>query len=113
MKDIVKVLRDNEKETIKILKAQKDLTVNFADWDENDEVYENADDCPYIRYSNDDGEISTLLVVAARYNEETKRIEVITTDDEYEKTNNEWFPLNWADDISYWQVFDLIEEFVE
>ena len=113
MKDIVKVLRDNEKEAIKILKAQKDLTVNFADWDENDEVYENADDCPYIRYSNDDGEISTLLVVAARYNEETKRIEVITTDDEYEKANNEWFPLNWADDISYWQVFDLIEEFVE
>lgn len=113
MKDIIKVLDNNEKETIKILKAQKDLMVNFANWDENDEVYENADDCPYIRYSNDDGEIKTLLVVAARYNEEKKRIEVITTDDEYEKTDNEWFPLNWADDISYWQVFDLIEEYVK
>lgn len=113
MKDIIKALYDNEKEAIKILKAQKDLTVNFANWDENDEVYENAGDCPYIRYSNDDGEISTLLVVAARYNEEKKRIEVITTDDECEKTDNEWFPLNWADDISYWQVFDSIEEYAE
>lgn len=113
MKDILKVLRDNEKEAIKILKAQKDLMVNFANWDENDEVYENADDCPYIRYSNDDGEIKTLLVVAARYNDERNTIEVITTDDEYEKTDNEWFPLAWADDISYWQVFDLIEEYVK
>lgn len=113
MKDIVKILEDNEKEAIKILKASENNTITFAEWDDDEDCYSNADDSPYIRYSNDDGEIKTLLVVAARYNKETKRIEVITTDDEYEKTDNKWFPLAWADDISYWQVFDLIEEYVK
>ena len=113
MIDIIKALDTNEKEAIKILKASENNTITFAEWDDDEDCYSNADDCPYIRYSNDDGEINTLLVVAARYNEETKKIEVITADDEYEKTNNEWFPLAWADDISYWQVFDLIEEYAK
>lgn len=110
MTSVLDVLRQNEKEAIKILKGKADKSVMFAEWDDDEEVYSNADDCPYIRYANDDGEISTQLVVGVRYNAEKKRIEILTTDDEYKKTDGEWFPIHYADDISYWYVFEFLEE---
>ena len=113
MINIIKALEKNKKEAIKILKASENNTITFAEWDDDEDCYSNADDCPYIRYSNDDGEISTLLVVAARYNDEKKKIEIITSDGEYEKTDNNWFPLDWADDISFWQVLDAIGDSID
>jgi len=110
MIDIIKALDANEKEAIKILKGCKDNTITFSEWDNDAEEYSNGDDCPWIRYSDDDGNIEALLVVAARYNSENNRIEIITSDG-VEKTDGMWFPLNWADDISYWSVFEHIGEF--
>jgi hypothetical protein len=110
MIDIIKALKKNTKEACRILADEvKGGVLIFANWDEDEEMYGNADDCPYIRYANDDGEISSLLVVGARYNEYNERIEIIATDDEYKKTDDEWFPLNYADDISYWQVLEAID----
>lgn len=109
MIDVIEVLKKNEKEASRILADEVNGGVlTFAHWDENEEVYSNADDCPYIRYANDDGEITSMLVVAAIYDEYKERIEIITTDDEYKKTDDKWFPLNYADDISYWQVLEAI-----
>ena len=110
MIDIIKALDANEKEAINILKGCKDNTIIFSEWDDDAEEYSNGDDCPWIRYADDDGNIEALLVVAARYNSENKRVEIITSDG-FEKTDGEWFPLNWADDISYWSVFEHIGEF--
>jgi hypothetical protein len=110
MIDIINALKENTKEACRILADEvKGGVLIFANWDEDEEMYSNADDCPYIRYANDDGEISSLLVVGARYNEYNERIEIIATDDEYKKTDDEWFPLNYADDISYWQVLEAID----
>ena len=109
MISVLDVLRQNEKEAIKILNSKADKSVIFAVWDDDEEVYGNTNDCPYIRYANDDGEISTQLVVGVRYNAEKKRIEIITTDDEYKKTDYEWFPIKFADDISYWSVLEMID----
>ncbi len=112
MISVNEVLRLNELEAIKILKKKEFNTVIFAEWDENVNVgvYSNVDDCPYIRYENVDGEISTQLVVGIRYNNDKEMLEIITTDDEYEKSDNEWFPIKWADDISYWYVLEYLEE---
>jgi len=110
MISVNEVLRLNELEAIKILKEKEDNTFIFAEWDDDEEVYDNADDCPYIRYANDDGEISTQLVVGVRYNIEKGCIEILTTENEYEKTDGCWFPIKWADDISYWYVLEYLEE---
>lgn len=110
MISVLDVLKQNEKEAIKILNSKADKSVIFAEWDENEGVYSNADDCPYIRYANDDGEISSQLVVGVRYNTEKKCIEILTTEEEYEKTDGFWFPINYADDISYWSVLEYLEE---
>jgi hypothetical protein len=108
MISVLDVLRQNEKEAIKILKKKEYNMVIFAIWDDDEEVYNNADDCPYIRYANDDGEISVQLVVGARYNTEKKCIEILTTENEYKKTDGIWFPINYADDISYWSVLEYL-----
>jgi hypothetical protein len=113
MISVNEVLKLNQLEAIKILKEKEDNTVIFAEWDEKEGVYSNADDCPYIRYANDDGEISTRLVVGVRYNDDRERIEIITTNDEYKKSDGEWYPINWADDISYWYVLEYLEEVAE
>ena len=110
MISLLDVLRQNEKEAIKILNSKVDKSVIFAIWDDDEEVYGNADDCPYIRYANDDGEISSQLVVGVRYNAEKGRIEILTTDDEYKKTDGEWFSIKFADDISYWYVLEYLEK---
>lgn len=110
MTSVLDVLRQNEKEAIKILNSKAKNGIMFAEWDDDEEVYSNADDCPYIRYANADGEISSQLVVGVRYNAEKKRIEILTTDDEYKKTDGVWFPIDFADDISYWYVFEYLEE---
>ena len=110
MISILDVLRTNEKEAIKILKGKENMMVTFAEWDDDDEVYSNADDCPYIRYCDDDGFITSQLVVSVRYNEEKKRIEITTTEDEYQKTDGKWFPITWCDDISFWDVLERIAE---
>lgn len=114
MIDIVKALKENRKEACRILADEvKDGILTFAHWNEEEEVYENADDCPYIRYANDDGELFSMLVVSARYNEFNGEIEITATNYEYEKTDGVWFPLNYADDISYWQVLDAIGDHTE
>ena len=110
MISVLDVLKQNEKEAIKILNSKANKGIIFAVWDDDEEVYSNADDCPYIRYANDDGEISTQLVVGVRYNAKKKCIEILTTEDEYKKTDGEWFPINFADDISYWCVLEYLEE---
>ena len=109
MVDIIKVLNENEKEAKGILSFEiKDGVLTFANWDTEKEVYGNADQCPYIRYANVDGEIHTELVVAARFNESSDKIEIITTESEYEISNGVWYPLEFADDISRWQVIEAI-----
>lgn len=109
MVDIIKVLNENEKEAKGILSFEiKDGVLTFANWDTEKEVYGNADQCPYIRYANVDGEIHTELVVATRYNEASDKIEIITTESEYEISNGVWYPLEFADDISRWQVIEAI-----
>lgn len=109
MIDIIKALKKNRKEACRILADEVNGGIlTFANWDEDEEVYGNADDCPYIRYANVDGEITSMLVVAARYNEFSGEIEITATNYEYEKTDGEWFPLSYADDISYWQVLEAI-----
>ena len=109
MVDIIKVLNENEKEAKGILSFEiKDGVLTFANWDAEEELYGNADDCPYIRYANDEGEIRTQLVVAARFNESSDRIEIITTESEYEISDGVWFPLEFADDISRWSVIEAI-----
>lgn len=113
MISVLDVLSQNEKEAIKILNSKDDKSVIFATWDDDEEVYNNADDCPYIRYANDDDEISTHLVVGARYNTENKRIEIVTTESEYEKTDGLWFPIHYADDISYWNVLEEVADILE
>ena len=105
MIDIIKALDANEKEAIKILKGQKDNTIILSVWDDDADEYSDG---PWIRYSDDDGNITALLVVAVRYNSEKNRIEIITSDG-FKKAHNEWFPLNYCDDISYWSVFEYIE----
>lgn len=109
MVDIIKALDANEKEAINILKGQKDNTIILSEWDDDANEYSDG---PWIRYSNVDGDITALLVVAVRYNSEKKRIEIITSDG-FEKADDEWFPLNWADDISYWSVFDYIANYAK
>ena len=110
MISILEVLRTNEKEAIEILKGKENMMVTFAEWDDDEEVYSNADDCPYIRYCDDDGFITSQLVVSVRYNEEKKGIEIITTEDEYSKTDGDWFSIRWCDDISFWEVLERIAE---
>ena len=112
MISVNEVLKLNELEAVKILKEKEDNTVIFAEWDENEGVYPNADDCPYIRFAND-YDISTQLVVGVRYNDDRKRLEIITTNDEYKKSDGEWYPIKWADDISYWYVLEYLEEVAE
>ena len=110
MVNIIKALGENEKEAIAILSKLQDKEVVFTEWDDDEEEYSDVDDCPYIRYANDEGEITTFLVVAARYNDEKKRIEILATESEATKTDGFWFSLHYADDISYWQVLDSILE---
>lgn len=110
MIDIIKALDANEKEAINILKGQKDNTIVFGVWDDDTEEYSNGDDCPWIRYASVNGDIEALLVVGVKYNDEKNRIEIIASDG-VNKTDDKWFPLNFADDISYWSVFEHIGEF--
>ena len=113
MIDIIKALEQNEREAIALLKEVENNTKIFAEWDENNGVYSNADECPYIRYADDDsGKITTQLVVGVRYNEEKDCVEILTTNDEYKKTDGEWFPIKWCDDISYWYVLEYFENVV-
>jgi len=108
MISVLDVLGQNEKEAIKILNSKADKSIIFSVWDDDEEEYGNADECPYIRYANDNGEISSQLVVGVRYNTEKKRIEILTTESEYKKTDGEWFSIHYADDISYWDVLECI-----
>ncbi len=110
MIDISKVLAKNMIEAIEILKGKEDCTILFSEWDSENDEYADADNCPWIRYSNPDGEIIPYMIVAVRYNKEKGRIEVISTEESYEKSDEEWFPLSWADDISEWTVYDRIGE---
>ena len=109
MIDIIKALKENRKEASRILSDEvKGGILTFANWDEDEEEYSNADQCPYIRYANVDGDIHTELVVAARCNEFNGEIEIISTESEYEVTNGVWYPLSYVEDISYWQVLEAI-----
>lgn len=109
MIDILKALNANEKEAMQILATKENNTITFDEWNEESEDYsDELENCPWIRYANDDGDITTMAVIACRYNEEKKRIEIITTNDYYEESDGEWFPLSYADDISYWSVLDYI-----
>ena len=109
MIDIFKALNANEKEAIKILKTKENNAITFDEWDEESEEYsDELENCPWIRYANVDGDITALAVIACRYNKEKDRIEIMTTSDYYEKSDGEWFPLSYADEISYWRVFDSI-----
>ena len=111
MIDIIKALDANEKEAIKILKTKENNTITFDEWDEESEGYsDELENCPWVRYANDDGDITTMAVIACRYNKEKKRIEIMTATDYYEKSDGVWFPLSYADDISYWSVLDYIGE---
>ena len=112
MIDIIKVLNANEKEAISLLKGEKDCTITFSLWDSCEGVYANAEDCPWIRYTDDDGNITAQMVVAVRYNKTNDRIEIKTTSYEDEIGDNVWFPLNFCDDISYWSVFYYIEDYL-
>lgn len=109
MIDILKALNANEKEAIQILATKENNTITFDEWNEESEDYsDELENCPWIRYANDDGDITTMAVIACRYNEEKGRIEIMTTNGYYEESDGEWFPLSYADDISYWSVFDYI-----
>lgn len=113
MINIIKALDANKKEAIKILKTKENNTITFDEWDEESEGYsDELENCPWIRYANDDGDITTMAVIACRYNKEKKRIEIMTATDYYEKSDGFWFPLSYADDISYWSVFDYIGDLV-
>lgn len=119
MIDILNALNDNEKEARNLLKGEGE--VMFAKWDEEKGVYVGNDDeesscddcCPYIRYSDDDGNIVSMMVVGVRLNEDNNVIEIIATDSEYKKSDDVWFPLAFADDISEWSVYDRIGEMFE
>ena len=50
------------------------------------------------------------MVVAARYNDKRKIIEIIAVKDASTKDDS-WFPMNYSDDISYAHVLEAIEEF--
>lgn len=108
MISITEVLAQNYAEAVEILKKKGEVI--FAEWDDNEKVYSNADDCPYIRYANDE-EMRAELVVGVRYNDKSQRIEIITTNSEYEETDEKWFPIKWADDISYWYVLEYLENY--
>ena len=109
MVDIIKALNANEKETIKILKGCKDNTIVFTVWDYDIDEYTNDDECPWIRYTDDDGNLEALLVVAARYDSKGEKIELFVSDGF--KKADEWIPLDYCDDISYWSVFEHIGKF--
>lgn len=106
MIDIFEVLSKNEKEAKSLLKGKGE--VSLYDWDEDEEEYQCGDDGIYIRYADDEGYISVKLVVGVRLNEKNNQIEIITSDSEDEESDGDWFPLNWADDISYHTVLDAI-----
>ena len=109
MIDINNILKLNKEEAIKILSKAKNNTFVFAQWD--GDCYSNADDCPYILYMNDDGDINTELVVAAKYDERKNGILLLTTNDEFEPVIDEeknWIPMVYCYEISYWSVLDAI-----
>ena len=111
MRDVTDVLNKNMKEAIELFKksGMEKLVINT--WCEEDEEY-NGEDC-YIRYADDDGDIRTMLVLAIRYNKKAKRIEIVATSNDYEEyewNDDDFFPLMWADDISYWRVLEVIAE---
>lgn len=116
MKSIFELLDSNKKEAIKILCSKENNTIKFAQWDDELEEYVPTDDncstcdvCPWVRMEDgDEGMIVTQMVIEARYNEETKRIEIITTSSPSEKSDGIYFDVIWCDDISYWSVFDYI-----
>ena len=111
MIDVLDVLRRNEIEAIKIVASQKDRKIMFVDWDEETEEYANSEDAPWIRYANDDGDISCQLVIGVRYNVDKRRLEILFTETETTKASDEdWCPMNYADDISYWSVLDAVGE---
>jgi hypothetical protein len=114
MVDILEALNANEKEAKKLLKGKGE--VMLAKWNDDVETYEDIDGADigdvgvYVRYADDDGDITTKLVVGVRYNEDIQRIEIIVADDEYTKSDDVWFPISWCDDISYWDIFRVIDE---
>jgi hypothetical protein len=126
MKSIFKLLDENKKEAIKILSSKENNTFHFATWDDelscyipygyNKDEYDDPEEwndicpdvCPWVRYADDDGNITALMVVAVRYNK--KRIEITTTESPTEKSDDIFFNITWCDDISYWSVFDKLED---
>ena len=111
MIDVEDVLNKNMKEAIELFKksGMEKLVINT--WCEEDEEYK-GEDC-YIRYADSDGDICAMLVLAIRYNKKTNRIEIVATSPDYEEcewSDNDFFPLMWVDDISYWRVLEVIGE---
>lgn len=119
MVDILNALDDNLQEAKDLLTGEGE--VFFAKWNEENGCYVSNDDeesycedcCPYIRMADDNGDIKSNLVVGVRYNEDIYQIEIMTTESEYTKSDGEWFPLMYADDISYWYVLERIGEMFE
>lgn len=112
MIDIIKALNQNLKEASKLLQGKGE--VSLTEWDDDADggngMYDCEDCGTYIRYADDDGNITSNLVVAVRYNNLKRIIEIMTAENEYTKADGNWFPLSWADDISYYQVLDTIGE---
>lgn len=118
MIDIYEVLKANERACEELLKKQENATLEFAKWDEENEEYVSTlnpdgwiyDECPFIRYAYDEGNIGTLLVIAVRYNLTKRIIEIQTTTDNMQESDGVWFPISYADDISYYSIFNFVDD---
>ena len=118
MIDIYEVLKANERVCEELLKKQENATLEFAKWDEENEEYVSTlnpdgwiyDECPFIRYAYDEGNIGTLLVIAVRYNVTKRIIEIQTTTDNMQESDGVWFPISYADDISYYSIFNFVDD---
>lgn len=127
MRNIFKLLDANMKEGEKILLSKEDKTIVFAVWDEdlicyvpNDGVkYHDTDiaqeavedACPWIRYADDNGDIKAKMVIEVRYNEERHAIDIKDTDSFYDICEDDFYPITYTDDISYWSVLDTIGDY--
>ena len=110
MVDILETLRENVRLAKALLKIHGETT--FVEWNEENSIYPNSEDAPWIDLDSSDNDSPSELVVKARYNEEQDRIEVLSTPNEFTQCNEEeWYSLiDYAHDISYWTVLDMIGE---